>query len=91
MIDNTYDDNGQISNVHRHVFVFPDSNVTKGNIVRLFTKKGNSFVGPANYGRDIVTYYNFYWGFESGSTVWNKTGDKVYLLHSNEVDPRDFE
>ena len=91
IIDNTYDDNGQISNVHRHVFVFPDFKVTKGNIVRLYTKKGSNFTVKANYGKDIVTYYNFYWGFESGSTVWNKDGDTAYLLHYDIVEPGDFE
>lgn len=90
IVDNTYDENGQISNVNRHVFIFPDCDVSKGDIVRLYTKRGNNYSGEANYGRDIVTYHNFFWGFDNGATVWNQDGDTVYILHYDTVEPDNF-
>ena len=87
VVDNTYDDNGRVSNVNRHVFIFPDCEVTAGNIVRLYTGKGRNRIFDANYGRDIVTYYNFYWGFDEETTVWNLNGDMPYLVHYDEVTP----
>ena len=91
VFDNSYDENGVISNVHRHVYVFPNCYVTAGNIVRVYTKRGTNSVYEGNYGRDIVTYYNFFWGFDNGVTVWNQDGDTAYLLHYDEVVPDDFE
>lgn len=91
VVDNSYDDNGVISNVHRHIYVFPSIDVTKGNIVRLYTKKGDNSVFDANYGKEKVTYYNFYWGFESDVTVWNQDGDTPYILHFDKVTPENFE
>lgn len=43
MFDSTYDEEGNISNKHRHMFVFPDQNVKKGDFVWLYTKKGNYY------------------------------------------------
>ena len=90
IVDNTYE-NGIVSNVNRHVYFFPDKHVKKGNIVRLYTKKGTNYDVEANYGKEKVTYYNFFWGFEEEITVWNQSGDIPYIIHYNEVVPCNFE
>lgn len=90
VIDNTYDENGVLSNVHRHVYVFPDVNTTKGDIIRLYTKKGTNNNNNGSFGKESVLYRNFYWGFDEEVTVWNKDGDTPYLLHYDEVVPNSF-
>ncbi len=47
VVDNTYE-NGTVSNVNRHVDIFPDKHVEKGNIVRLYTGRGTDYDGKAN-------------------------------------------
>ncbi len=92
IIDNTYEENGELSNVNRHVFVFPDYKVAEGNIIRLYTRRGINKETDGTFGKtEIVRYYNFYWGFDDGCTVWNKDGDTPYILHYDEVVPIDFE
>ena len=91
VIDNTYDENGILSNVHRHVYVFPDYDVARGDIVRLYTCRGRDKSTEGTFGKtEKVIYHNFYWGFDDDSTVWNKEGDTPYILHYDEVVPDDF-
>ena len=42
LFDSTYDEEGKISNKHRHLFVFPDQQVKKGDYIRIYTKEGNN-------------------------------------------------
>lgn len=92
VIDNTYEENGELSNVNRHVYVFPNYEVSEGNIIRLYTRQGTNKETDGTFGKtETVKYYNFYWGFDDGCTVWNKDGDTPYLLHYDEVIPDDFE
>lgn len=91
VVDNTYDENGQLSNVDRHVYVFPSHEVKKGNIVRLYTRRGIDKETDGTFGKtESVKYYNFYWGYDDGCTVWNKDGDTPYILHFDKVFPIDF-
>lgn len=92
IIDNTYEENGELSNVNRHVYVFPDYKVIEGNIIRLYTRRGKNMETDGTFGKtEKIRYYNFYWGFDDGCTVWNKVGDTPYILHYDEVVPVDFE
>lgn len=91
IIDNTYDENGVISNIHRHMYVFPDYKVSSGDIIRLYTSKGTDKVTDGTFGKtEKVKYHNFYWGFDDDCSVWNKDGDTPYILHYDEVVPNNF-
>lgn len=81
VMDNTYNDNGSLSNTHRHVFIFPDVAVEEGNIVRLYTRKGTVFSKKGTFGEKEVLYHNFYWGMDEGCSVWNQKEDTPYLIH----------
>lgn len=76
LFDSTYDENGNISNKHRHMFVFPDQQVKKGDYVLLYTKTGKDHTHVNKVGS---TTYNLYWGLLN--YVWNNEGDTVHLIH----------
>lgn len=76
LFDSTYDENGNISNKHRHMYVFPDLQVKKGDYVVLYTKTGNDHTHKNQAGTKT---YNLYWGLLTH--VWNNDGDTVHLIH----------
>ena len=90
IVDQTFDDNGVVSNVNRHVYIFPPCVVKRGDVVRLYTREGRDSSFEGNYGREEVMYHNFFWGFEAGCTVWNVDGDTPYLLHYDSCLPELF-
>lgn len=81
VFDTTYDEDGDVSNVHRHSYIFPNRTVQKGDYVRLFTGKGkyNNFKNKAG----TITH-NYYWGFKDGVTIWNEGGDRLLLVKVQE-------
>lgn len=76
LFDSTYDEEGKISNKHRHLFVFPDQQVKKGDYIRIYTKEGNNHTHKNN---SNTTTYNLYWGLNCH--IWNNDGDTVHLIH----------
>lgn len=58
LFDSTYDENGNVSNKHRHMYVFPDQQVKKGDYVLLYTKTGKDHTHVNKVG---TTTYNLYW------------------------------
>lgn len=82
LLDNTYDANGDISNVHRHTFAFPNVNVKRGDFIILYTGVGtqSSFQNKAQ-----TTTYVFYWGFEGETSVWNDASDKAIMVRMDGV------
>lgn len=82
VVDKTFDVSGKTSNEFRHIFPFPDTQVKKGEYVRLHT-------GTGKYARvensDNTVTHHFYW--QSGDCVWNdKGGDVATLFHYTVVD-----
>lgn len=75
VVDLTYDENSNESNVYRHFYRFSSIRVSEGDIVRLYTGKGRY---KTSVGKDKRTIHEVYWG--SGSTIWNQDGDKVEVL-----------
>ena len=76
VVDRTFAATGQLSNEFRHIFIFPDKQVSKGEWVCLTT-------GTGTYGRkkfsDSDTYYHeFYWG--SSGCIWNNNGGDTASL-----------
>jgi len=76
LFDSTYDENGMISNKQRHMFVFPDQMVKKGDYVWLHTGCGKEHVHDNT---EQTKTYNLYW--EMDCSVWNNDGDTVHLIH----------
>jgi len=73
--DSTYTGDGQLSNLIRHPFWFPDKEVNTGDLVILYTKKGKRSQLTNQNGS--VSHF-FYWGMES--TIWNKKEDCAVIL-----------
>lgn len=76
VLDTTYDEDGIVSNKHRHVYIMPDINVNEGDFIWLYTKKG-TYHTHNNKSKTIT--HNIYWGLDIH--VWNNDGDKAYLIH----------
>ena len=76
VMDNTYDDEGRLSNKNRHCYDFINDNVKlkKNDRVVLHTKEGKNFTKTFPSG---VIAYHIYWGLDE--TVWNQDGDTVHL------------
>lgn len=81
LIDKTYDENGQVSNVHRHCYVFPNIEVQRGDFIILYTGKGT----PRSYTNNSqTTSHMFYWGFDEGVSIWNTPTDWAFILKYSE-------
>ena len=76
VLDTTYDEEGIVSNKHRHVFIFPNINVNEGDFIWLYTREGRYHTHNNN--SNTITH-NIYWGLDI--RVWNNDGDKAYLIH----------
>lgn len=79
VLDTTFDEHGDISNINRHVYAFGNVPVRKGDFVVLYTKCGND-VKQIN--ADRTTSYFFYWNMRSH--VWNNDRDIAFLVHYDE-------
>lgn len=77
--DTTYANENHISNELRHIFWFPTKEVSKGDLIALWTKSGSIRIGRNN--RNTNTHH-FYW--KLGRTVWNKDGDCAVLFELND-------
>jgi hypothetical protein len=77
--DTTYLESGEVSNELRHIYLFPNKNLKKGDWVVLYTKNGNnsSFLNKTK-----TTTHIYYWNL--GHSVWNKGGDCAVLFHYDE-------
>jgi hypothetical protein len=78
LIDRTFDENDKISNEFRHIFVFPEFNLLKDQIVIVRTGKGTNEFRKF---KDVdEKYLALYWGAEE--CVWNdKGGDAATLIN----------
>ena len=75
LFDNTYDDDGELSNLWRHMYIFPKIQVKAGDFIWLYTKAGNDI----NRGNNSnTTTHLLYWGLDE--TIWNKGNDKAHLV-----------
>lgn len=79
LFDTTYEENGAVSNRHRHSFIFPNLNVSAGDYIILHTDSGTNrtFI---NKGKTKT--YEFYWGLET--SVWNQKEDNALLVKMEE-------
>lgn len=73
--DDTFDSDGEISNILRHMYRFPCISVKPGEYVALYTKKIGHYVS-GTYGTNPC--HILYWG--TNTSVFNQDGDNLYLL-----------
>lgn len=75
LFDNTYDEDGNMSNLLRHMYIFPDIQIKAGDYVWLYTKKGED----TNRGNKAnTTTHLLFWGLDE--TIWNDKGDTAHLV-----------
>ena len=73
--DTTYIDDKTVSNELRHIYWFPDKDVSAGDWIIIYTKDGT----PRSYiNNNDTTIHELYWNL--GKTVWNKDGDCAILF-----------
>lgn len=85
--DETYDEKGNKSNIWPHMYRFDPREVKKGEYVSLRIHEGKDRQGTL--GDDKTICYYLYWGFEEGTSIFNKDGDIVHLVKvSEETDMR---
>jgi hypothetical protein len=67
--------------LNERVYWFKGIDVSKGDIVRLYTRKSGEYnTSIAKYGDEDVRYHDFYWGLSE--PVWNLShSDTVTVLH----------
>lgn len=80
IFDSTFNSDGAPSNKHRHVFVFPNWAVEKGDYIFLRTRPGSHGKFTTSNG---FPAHGFHWGLNS--PVWNETGDTVHLIKIHSV------
>ena len=82
--DETFDANGNKSNIWPHMYCFDNRPVKKGEYVSLRVHTGNDHVGTLD--DNETTCYYLYWGFDDSVQIFNKDGDVVHLVkRSTEV------
>ena len=75
LVDRTFDENGKPTNEFRHIFVFPNIEVKKGEKVVVCTGKGKS--GPKRLDSG-EKFHALYWG--ANECVWNDDGGDTATL-----------
>lgn len=80
IVDETFDEEGKLSNIGRHVYKFPSKQIAKDEHVVLYTRAKhrdsiNEKLDPDN---NKLKYHFFYWGREK--TVWNANGKDTCTL-----------
>ena len=78
IFDSTYVDT-QVSNLHRHSFIFPNLNVKANDFILLYTGRGEN---NHYFNRGGSTTWEFYWGLENN--VWNQDEDEVLIVKAAE-------
>jgi hypothetical protein len=77
LVDKTFDAAGNLSNEFRHIYIFPDLQLEKNEVVILYTGTGTN--GKKKYGNVDEYYQALYWG--SDHCVWNNGGDTATLIN----------
>jgi len=68
VVDRTFDEEGNVSNIYRHFYRFPSQQVKEGEYVSLRTSKGTYKYDKLKDGSPV---HRFYWGSEA--PIWNDT------------------
>ena len=81
LYDETFDADGNKSNVWPHMYRFDRRQVKKGEYISLRVHSGKDRVGTLD-DQKTVCYY-LYWGFDESVQIFNKDGDIVHLVKTS--------
>lgn len=76
VVDATFNDDGSISNEHRHVYFFPRKELKKDEYVVLTSGTGTN--GTKGTFTDNTPYYEYFW--QSRACIWNDNGGDTASL-----------
>lgn len=77
LMDTAYDENGRVSNINRHVYIFENQNVKCGDYVVVHTGKGENTTFTNKKG---TTTFSYFWGFDSSVKMWNNVIDRALIV-----------
>lgn len=79
LFDTTYDEEGRVTNLNRHSFIFPNLDVNTGDFIVIYTGNGknNSFRNKRG-----TTTHALYWGLDVN--IWNSSQDSALLVKVEE-------
>lgn len=85
VVDKTFNNKGNVTNVHRHFYRFPKKDIKKDEYISLRTGEGSNELGVL---KDLKTpVHRFYW--QSNAPIWNdKDAERAELLYVKTVDQR---
>lgn len=86
IVDATYNKDDTVSNHFRHVYWFPKTQVLEGELVVLYTKKGNNYYRKPTPQKPGAHF--FYW--DVSHNVWNDGHDAVTLINACEWESKQF-
>lgn len=82
--DNTFDGDGELSNLFPHMYRFPSQIITKGAYVYLYIHSlGGRKAIDTNDNNDEV--FRFAWGLDTNVSVFNKEKDFLHIAEVNET------
>lgn len=84
--DTTYTEDGNVSNLVRHPYWFPDKYVKAGDFVVVYTKSGRQSEKTNN---NRSTSHFFYRGLEK--TIWNRRRDCAVVLEISDWKTKGYE
>lgn len=80
LLDNTFNEKGK-SNIHKHVFIFPNVTIEAGDYVKVFTGRGDITSVKNDKGTKTHRLY-----IQSNECIWNdKNQDSAILWKFNEI------
>lgn len=80
VVDKTFRPDGSQSNTFRHIFIFPNKEVNKGEYVVLWSGRGQAMQNV----QSGSVYHHFFWN--SDTCVWNNSGDQASLIRYDRQD-----
>jgi hypothetical protein len=87
VVDSTYNKDNTLSNHFRHTFWFPSQIVKKGELIVLYTKKGNNYYRKPTDKQPTGAHF-YYW--DVNHNVWNDDHDSVTLINACAWDSKQF-
>lgn len=76
VVDATFNEDGSVSNEHRHVYFFPGQSLKKDDWVVL--SSGTGVNGTKGKFKSGTPYYEYFW--QSKACIWNDGGDNASLI-----------
>ena len=86
VMDTTYNENGEKSNVWRHALHLPNLKVCKGDQIKIYTRSGLQRTVKSKQGNNL---HFVFWGLSG--TIWNNFEDIAYLYKISDSESKAIE